>query len=77
MLARIDQEDGNAEVVVPPEENEDDMQLAEAWDDVSGKELDPQKVMIARREEMEYYKKMGVYDKVPIEECIRGQGSRR
>ena len=74
MLARIEQEDGEAEVVVPPEENEDDVQSAEAWDDVSGKELDPKKVMAARREEMEYYKKMGVYDKVPIEECCQRTG---
>ena len=50
---------------VPPEEPELDV----AWDDVSGKELDPAKVREARRLEMEYYKRMEVYEKVPLHEC--------
>ena len=74
MLARVEQDDGAGDIAVPPEEDEDDMQCAEAWDDVSGKELDPRKVRAARREEMEYYKKMGVYDKVPLEECYKKTG---
>lgn len=40
-----------------------------AWDDISGKELDAAKVREARRLEMEYYKKMEVYEKVPLNEC--------
>ena len=48
--------------------------MAEAWDDVSGKELGPKKVMAARMEEMDYYKEMGVYEKVPLEECYQKTG---
>ena len=39
--------------------------LMEAWDDVSGKELDPNKVVKARREEVEYIHKTRLYTKVP------------
>ena len=42
-----------------------------AWDDVSGAALDPQKVKQARREEIEYVRKMSLYQKVPIKECVR------
>ena len=39
------------------------------WDDLSGEELDAEGVDAARKEEMEEYKKHGVYTKVPIKEC--------
>ena len=37
-----------------------------AWDDVSGKELDRELVMEARRTELEYYKSHKVYKKAPV-----------
>ena len=40
-----------------------------ATDDVSGSPLDPSLVTKARREEMKYFKEMGVYVKVPKQEC--------
>ena len=46
----------------------------QAWDDVSGEALDPRKVKEARWLEMDYYKKMNVCVKVPIEECRRATG---
>ena len=46
------------------EENEEELDVA--WDDVFGAELDPQKVRRAREEEIEYVKKMDLYEKVAI-----------
>ena len=46
----------------------------EAWDDVSGKALDPGMVKEARKEEMEEFRKHEVYEKVPIEECKKATG---
>ena len=40
-------------------------ELLEAHDDVSGALLDPHLVTKARRTELELFRKMGVYDKVP------------
>ena len=40
-------------------------ELAMAWDDVTGKELDPNKVAKARAEEVEYISKTNLYTKVP------------
>ena len=40
-----------------------------AYDDVSGKTLDPKEVRRARREEIDYFKSMKVYEKVPISEA--------
>ena len=40
-----------------------------ATDDVSGASLDPRLVKKARQEEMKYFKEMGVYVKVPKQEC--------
>ena len=45
-------------------------ELAEAWDDIDGQELDPEVVRKARALEKEWYKKVNVYEKRPIEECI-------
>ena len=46
----------------------------EAYDDLSGEALDPEKVMAARKLEMEYFKKHNVFTKVPQEECWRVTG---
>ena len=54
------------------EENEDELEVA--WDDVSGAELDPQKVRRTREEEIEYVKKMDLYKKVPIQQCYSKTG---
>ena len=53
-----------------PAEEEDGIteNLMEAWDDVTGRDLDPRRVKEARDEEMAYYKKMGTYEKVTWEE---------
>ena len=42
-------------------EEDDQPQLETAWDDVSGAELDPKAVRQARREEIEYVRKMNLY----------------
>ena len=52
---------------VPEEDEEDNDTIAR--DDVSGAPLKPELVIKARQEEMEYFRKMGVYCKVSIEEC--------
>ena len=44
-------------------------QGSEAWGDVKNVWLDPSKVREARKEEMEFVRKMKVYDKVPRSEC--------
>ena len=50
------------------EEDMDD-QLEEVWDDVSGAQLDPNVVKLARQEEIGYIHKMKLYTKVPVAEC--------
>ena len=47
-----------------------EQELAEAWEDIDGQELDPEMVRKARALEMEWYKKMNVYEKRPIEVCF-------
>ena len=54
------------------EEHEDQMEAA--WDDVTGAELDPDKVRTARKEEVEYIRKMGLYNKVNETECWKQTG---
>ena len=44
------------------------------FDSVTGVELDPERVMRAREDEMKFVKKHGVYEKVPMK---RRQGRRR
>lgn len=64
---------------IPEEEPECDdtnNNLEVAWDDVSGKYLNPDEVRKARAAEIEYYRKMGVYKKVPITECLAKTGQR-
>ena len=46
----------------------------EAWDDVSGKALDPEKVREARKEELGYFHRYEVYEKVPTRECWERTG---
>ena len=53
-----------------PEEHCDD-DLAAAWDDVDGRELDPEKVKQARMVEVQYYRDMGTHIEVPLAECWR------
>ena len=50
------------------------MNWAEAWDDVTGKALDPQEVGKARAKEMEYVRGMNVYEVVDIRECLMMTG---
>ena len=51
-----------------------DASLEQAWDDVSGAELNPSQVKAARAEETEYIHKMKFYEKVPIAECHKKTG---
>ena len=39
------------------------------WDDAKGGWLDPTMVSAAMQEEMEFVRRMKVYDKVPLSEC--------
>ena len=48
----------------------------EAWDDVTGKKLDPEKVREARKEEIQEYHGHEVYEKRPIKECIDRTGKK-
>jgi hypothetical protein len=50
--------------------------MARYWDDVSGKELDPEKVREARVEEMKEFVKHTVYEKVPIAQCWSRTGKK-
>ena len=50
-------------------EEDHDTEMEIAWDDVSGAELNPKEVKKARQEEIQYVRKINLYDKVPIEEC--------
>ena len=45
-----------------------------ATDDVSGGVLVPSLVAAARKEELEYFKNMNVYEYVPLRECINAIG---
>ena len=45
-----------------------------AFDDQSGAPLKPKLMQQARREEMKYFREMGVYDKVPVTECWQETG---
>ena len=49
------------------EELHEEQEWDQASDDVAGQELDPNSVRQAGREEIEYFKKLGVHIKVPIE----------
>ena len=51
-----------------------DEQMEEAWDDVSGAQLDPKAVRAARGEEVDYIHKMNLYTKVPTDDCYKRTG---
>ena len=55
-------------------EEDNDDEMAVAWDDVSGAALDPNKVRATRAEELEYVRKMDFYTKVPVNECLEQIG---
>ena len=50
--------------------------LEQAWDDISGAEFDPKEVKKARMEEVQYVRKMQLYTKVPLEECLNKIGKK-
>ena len=56
---------------MPQEEDEHTEATARAWDDVSGKELDPQEVRRARLKEMDYVRGKQVWDKIDRQEAMR------
>ena len=58
------------EIVEEPE----DERFSVAWDGVSGAELHPEKVRKARAEEVEFVRKMRLYDKVLISQCYQKTG---
>ena len=72
-LASVEEsEDKNVNMAMSVPVGEDyEQELAEAWDDKVGQELDPEVVRKARALEMEWYRKMNVYEKRPIQECFR------
>ena len=41
----------------------------EAFDDVTGQVLDPALMAKARKDEIEYFRSLGVYEKVDVQEC--------
>ena len=46
----------------------------EAYDDVSNEPLIPSLVQAARKEELEYFKTMKVYEYAPLAECLKVTG---
>ena len=66
-----DSEDKNATMVMDVPIKEDfEQELARAWDDIDGQELDPETVKKARAVETEWCWKMNVYVTRPVEECF-------
>ena len=55
-------------------EDDNQEELEEAWDDVSGAQLDPKAVKEARKAEVEYIHKMNLYTKVTMAECRKQTG---
>eukprot|EP00959_Pyramimonas_sp_CCMP1952_P124333 2599543-Pyramimonas_sp.AAC.1 len=49
--------------------HEENGEITQAWDDVTGNEPDPQLTVKARQEEMEQFRKHKVYEKVKEEVC--------
>ena len=54
--------------------HETDCSGMRAFDDISGQELEPSLMVKARKEEIEYFRKMGVYEKVDLKECHDSTG---
>ena len=63
--------DSGCGFVFAVEEGESELMF---YDDITGEPLDFEKVIEARKEEMEEFRKHKVYEKVPMEECIRVTG---
>ena len=55
-------------------EEEEEWNDEVAWDDVSGAALNPHEVRRARAEEIKYVHEMGLYEKVPIDQCYARTG---
>ena len=49
--------------------------MEQFWDDMSGKELNPQMVRIARQDEMKEFRDHQVYVKVSLAECSQNTGN--
>ena len=49
--------------------HEDDDQGLTARDDISGQQLDPKLMVAARKEEIQDFREMGVYDEVDVSEA--------
>ena len=60
---------GRSDTGMVPEESHDKV-LEKAWDDVTGEELNADKVRQAREEEMQMYRDRMVYVTVPREQAI-------
>ena len=56
---------------MPQEEKDHEEATAQAWDDVSGKELDAKEVQRARLKEMAYVQGKKVWDKIDRQEALR------
>ena len=54
--------------------HEPDCSGMKAFDDVSGQELNPALMVAARKEEIKYFREMGVYEKVNLKECWDSTG---
>ena len=48
-----------------------EQELAESWDDIDGQEFGPEMVRNEHALEMEWYRRMNVYEKRAIEECFK------
>ena len=57
-------------------EEDQDEELEMAWDDVSGAQSNPEAIKKARMEEVQYVRKINLYTKVPIAECIQKIGKK-
>ena len=55
-------------------EEDEQEELEEVWDDVSGTQFDPKAARTARIEEVECIHKMNLYTKVPAAECRNKTG---
>lgn len=55
-------------------EEDNEEECMEAWDDESGAALDPREVQRARREGIEYVRKMNLYTKVSTKEAYQATG---
>ena len=58
----------------PMVETDDGTSVQQAWDDVTGAELDANMVKSARQDEISYIRKMGLYREVPISDCWEDTG---